>query len=213
MANWCSTACGDSLAFPATYVPQPTELDPCPAKETRSCCVNRVAFVMCDEDAQPATVTDTADIEALKTAGKLINFSDVGITFNTPTEVLYTKPCGDEIVVRKEQLIDIEVFDVSEDHEDEQFFYELCGLNNKFGMIFQYTDSYTALAPDWMDWWFDGGAGDLPDTQMGIPVSFTIAPYIVPFNRDEPCRWRMQVKVMYDCVLRSALIPGFVGTI
>lgn len=212
-ASYCSTACGDTLEFPATYVPQPTELDPCPEAETRSCCVKRIALVMCDSAAQPADLTNTTSIEALKTAGKLISFSDVGVTFNTPTSTLYTKPCGEEIVVRKEQLIDVEVFDVSEDHEDEQFFNALCKLNNKFGFVYQYEDGYTALADDWIDWFLDGAIGDLPDTQMGIPVSFSIDPYLVPFNRDEPCRWRFQLKVMYDCVLRSALIPAFQGTI
>lgn len=214
MANgYCVTSCAGTLTFPTTYIPVPTEEVPCPEKETRSCCVSHLALVMCDSAAQPVSISDPDDITALKTAGKLISFSDVGVTFNTPTEVLYTKPCGEEVVVRKEQLIDVEVFDVSEDHEDEVFFHALCGLNNKFGFIFQYTDGYTAIAPDWIDWFLDGGTGDLPDTQMGIPCSFTVAPYLVPFNRDEPCRWRFQIKVQFDCVLRSAMIPGFVGTI
>lgn len=212
-SSYCVTTCSGALAFPATYIPAPTEENPCPEKETRSCCITKIAFILCDEDSKPTTVTDPADIEALKTANKLISFGDVGITFNTPTATTFRKPCGEEIVVRKEQLIDIDVFDVSEDHEDEVFFNALCKLNNKFGMIFQWSDGYTALSPDWMDWWLDGHVGAAPDTQMGIPVSFTIDPYIAPFNVDEPCRWKMQIKVMYDCVLRSASIPGFVGTI
>lgn len=210
MANYCSTTCG-TFTFPTSYIPVATELNPCPDKETRSCCVNKLAFVLCDEDSKPTTITDPADIEALKTAGKMITFADVGITFNTPTEITYTKPCGEIITVRKEQLIDVEVFDVSEDHEDEQFFNTLCGLNNKFGFIYQYTDGYTALSPEYIDWFLDGAVGALPDMQMGIPTSFSISPYLVPFNRDEPCRWRFQLKVEYECVLRSANIPGFVG--
>lgn len=213
MSAFCVSTCAGNLTFPDTYIPIPDEGNPCPEKETRSCCVNKLALVMCDEDAKPTTISDTADIEALKTAGKLISFSDVGVTFNTPTEVLYTKPCGEEITVRKEQLIDVEVFDVSEDHEDSIFYRSLCRLNNKFGFIYQYTDGYTAIAPDWMDWYLDGSVGSPPNTQVGIPCSFSIAPYLVPFNKDEPCRWRFQLKVIYDCVLVDALIPGFQGTI
>ncbi|MBZ4217734.1 hypothetical protein, partial [Klebsiella aerogenes] len=87
----------------------------------------------------------------LKTANKLITFDDVGVTFNTPTETLYTKPCGEEITVRKEQLIDVEVFTVSETHLDEVFFDDLCKLNGKFGFIFQYDDGYTALSKEYVE--------------------------------------------------------------
>ena len=205
-------SCGGSLAFPGTYIPLPTEENPCPEKEQRSCCVSKLALVLCDSASKPDTLTDPTDIEALKTANKMFTFPDVGVSFQTPTETTFKKPCGDLVLVRKEQLIDVDVYDVSEDHEDEIVFNAICGLNGKFGLIWQYTDGYTVAAKEIIDWFLDtDGVGTIPDMQLGVPATFSISPYLAPFNDDEPCHWKMQFKITYECGLKSALMPGFQG--
>lgn len=206
----CVSSCGENLVLPTSYAPVPTEENPCPKAQKRSCCVKKFAFVLCDADSIPTSLSDPEAIALLKTNHKMMTFSNASVTFNVPTENTFDLPCGDKLLVSKTQLIDIEVFVVAEDHTDETFWRDVCLLNNKLGFIGQYTDNYTILSDDWIDAFINGDAV-LPVTQMAIPFSFTISPYLVPFAKNEPCRWKMQIEIPIECTLRSALMPGFVG--
>ena len=207
----CSSVCGD-IAFPESYLPVAAPGE-CPVDEERSCCISGVAFVTCDSAAIPENLTDTASIDTLKTAGKVTSFNQVIVTRNVPTPINFAAGCGKNILVAMEELVDIDVLHVSEDHQDEQYFHLFSLLNNKLGLVMQYEDDYTIMAQDWVDnFLVDGGAvGTLPTTQMGIQATMTIPPYLVPFAENEPCRWRMQFKLRYKGVLKSALVPAWIG--
>lgn len=208
--SFCSNPCGDDLTFLANYIPVPTVENPCPKPERRECCINKFAFLLCDEDAVPTSLTDPEAIQLLKDNNKMITFPDVGVTFNTPTEETFTKPCGETVVTRKTQLIDIDVYSVATDHSDELFWEDICNKNNKLAVIFQGKDNYTYIARDWIQAFIDEDA-ELPATQMGIPFTFKISPYQPPFVKGEPCRWKMQIEIEVECTLVSQYMPGFVG--
>lgn len=208
---YCSSACGD-IEFPATYLPAVVE-GSCPEDEERSCCISGVMFITCDAGAKPDDLIDPTNIETLKTAGKVTSFNNVIVTRGVPTDITFAAGCGKVVQVAREELIDIDILSVSEDHDDEEYFNSFSLLNNKIGLALQYEDDYTILAKDWIDSWkVDAGvAGTLPDTQMGVKATMTIPPYLVPFAENEPCRWRMQFKLRYKGVLTSALITGMIG--
>lgn len=206
----CTSNCGADLVLPASYAPVPTEENPCPKAQKRSCCMKKFAFSLCDADSLPTSLDDPEAIALLKTNLKLMSYPLASVKFNAPTTGTFDLPCGDKMVTEKKQLIDLEVYTVAEDHSDETHWKSICELDGKLTWIGQYTDGYTVLAEDWITAALAADAV-LPVTQMGIPFSFTIPPYPAPFVKGEPCRWIMQIEIDIDCVLRAAYMTGFIG--
>jgi len=206
----CVSSCGADLVLPTSYAPVPTEEVPCPAVQKRSCCMKKFAFILCDADSIPTSLSDPEAIALLKTNLKMMSYPSASVKFNAPTTDTFELPCGDKMIVSKKQTIDIEVYTVAEDHSDETHWRDICLLDGKLSWIGQFTDGYTVLADDWITT-FLASEVTLPVTQMGIPFSFSIPPYPAPFVKGEPCRWIMQIEIDIDCVLRSALMPGFIG--
>lgn len=205
---YCTTNCGD-LNFGEHYIEPVSEENPCPDDEYSTCCLDKIAFVTCDSDAKPGNLTDTTSISDLKAAGKITTFKNVIITRGEPTDIIFPAGCNKNIVVRTEELITVEIIDGSTEHADEKYMDNLSKLNNKFGVVLGYDDDYVIMAPDWFEAFDTDGA--LPDTQLGLKCTFTKKPHKVPFNENEPCRWRMELKLSYTGILKAALVPAFVG--